>query len=176
MRLYRMSWSCFCLLDKLCLIPYDPLDYSPSGSSVDGIFQVRILEWVAISFSRGSSWPRDQTQVSHVVGRLTVWATREVLAIGRGVLISSFCCSCTQVGRVRFSLYDVHKALQFTVRQRGRVLWGKPLCRIIVTKAIKSKFKKQFPARSQNCLLWSRVRNGSCETQLGKSADSSMCM
>ena len=44
-----------------------------------GIFQARVLEWVAISFSRRSSWPRDRTQVSHIVGRhLTIWATREV--------------------------------------------------------------------------------------------------
>ena len=46
------------------------------GSSVHGIFQARILEWVAISFSRRSSWPRDWTQVSHIVGgHFTVWAT-----------------------------------------------------------------------------------------------------
>ena len=49
------------------------------GSSVHGIFQARILEWVAIFFSRGSSRPRDQTQVSRIAGRLlTIWATREV--------------------------------------------------------------------------------------------------
>ena len=48
------------------------------GSSIHGIFQARVLEWVAISFSRGSSWPRDWTQVSHVVDRrFTVWAARE---------------------------------------------------------------------------------------------------
>ena len=47
------------------------------GSSVHGIFQVRILEWVAVPFSRGS-WPRDQTQVSRTGGRFfTIWATRE---------------------------------------------------------------------------------------------------
>ena len=40
----------------------------------------RVLEWIAISFSRGSSWPRDRTQVSRIVGtRFTVWATREIL-------------------------------------------------------------------------------------------------
>ena len=56
----------------------DPVDCSPSGSSVRGILQARILEWVAISFSRGSSWPRDQNQVSHIAGRhFTLWATRE---------------------------------------------------------------------------------------------------
>ena len=38
------------------------MDYSPSGSSVYGILQVRMLEWVAIPFSRGSSWPRDALQ------------------------------------------------------------------------------------------------------------------
>ena len=43
-----------------------------------GILQARILEWVAVPSSRGSSQPRDQTQVSHIAGRdFTVWATRE---------------------------------------------------------------------------------------------------
>ena len=57
----------------------DPMDCSPSGfSSINGILQARMLEWVAIFFSRGSSWPRDQTQVSHTAGRLfTIRATKE---------------------------------------------------------------------------------------------------
>ena len=56
----------------------EPLDCSPPGSSVHGIFQARVLEWVAISFSRGSSWPRDRTWVSGITGRLfTIWATRD---------------------------------------------------------------------------------------------------
>jgi len=45
------------------------MDCSPSGSSVHGIFQARILEWVAISSSRGSSQPRDRTHVSCIAGR-----------------------------------------------------------------------------------------------------------
>ena len=58
----------------------DPMDCSPPGSSVHGIFRAWVLEWVAISFSRGSSQPRDRTRVSHILGRcFTVWATREVL-------------------------------------------------------------------------------------------------
>ena len=48
----------------------DPMDGSPPGSSVHGILQARILEWVAIPFSRGLSPPRDRTQVSHIAGRL----------------------------------------------------------------------------------------------------------
>ena len=57
----------------------EPMDCSLPGSSVHGIFQAIVLEWIAISFSRGSSWPRDRTQVSHIVGRrFTIWATSEV--------------------------------------------------------------------------------------------------
>ena len=62
-----------------CLILCDPMDCSLPGSSVHGIFQAIVLEWVAISFSRGSSWPRDRTRVSCIVDRrFTVWATGEV--------------------------------------------------------------------------------------------------
>ena len=52
------------LLSQSCPILWDPIDCSPPGSSVHGNFQTRILEWVAISFSRGSSQPSNQTQVS----------------------------------------------------------------------------------------------------------------
>ena len=56
----------------------DRMDCSPPGSSVHGMLQARILECVAISFSRGSSWPRDWTLVSCIAGRFfTIWATRE---------------------------------------------------------------------------------------------------
>ena len=56
----------------------DPVECSPPGSSVHGTLQARILEWVAISFSRGSSQPRDRTQVSRIAGRcFNLWATRE---------------------------------------------------------------------------------------------------
>ena len=56
-----------------CLTLFKPMDYT-----VHGIFQARILEWVAFSFSRRSSQPRDWTQVSCIVGRFfTSWATRE---------------------------------------------------------------------------------------------------
>ena len=51
------------LVAQICWTLHDPMDHSPLGSSVHGILQARILEWVAISFSTGCSWPRDQTQV-----------------------------------------------------------------------------------------------------------------
>ena len=68
----------------------DPMDCSLLGSSVHGIFQARVLEWVAISFSRGSSRPRNRTRVSRIAGRhCTVWTTREALSC-KWQLTSSF--------------------------------------------------------------------------------------
>ena len=56
----------------------DHMDFSRPGSSIHGIFQARVLEWAAISFSWESFQPRDQTWVSRIAGRrFTVWATRE---------------------------------------------------------------------------------------------------
>ena len=57
---------------RLC----DPMDCSTPGSSVHGILQARILGWVPISFSRGTSWPRDRTHVS-CTGIFTIWAIRK---------------------------------------------------------------------------------------------------
>ena len=59
-------WRVFVVVvySLLCLTVCNLMDYSPPGYSVHGISQARILEWVAISFSRGSSWPRDQTHFS----------------------------------------------------------------------------------------------------------------
>ena len=55
--------------DQSCLTLCDPMDCSPPGSSIRGIFHARELEWVAISFSRGSFWSRDQTPVARMAGR-----------------------------------------------------------------------------------------------------------
>ena len=65
----------------------DPVNYNLSGSSVLGILQARMLKWVAIPFFRGSSQPRDWTQVSYIAGRFfTVWATRQPKNTGVGSL------------------------------------------------------------------------------------------
>ena len=56
----------------------NPMGYSPPAFSVHGISQARVLEWVAISYSRGFSPPRDQTRVSYIAGGFfTVSATKE---------------------------------------------------------------------------------------------------
>ena len=77
-----------------CLTHFDPMDYNLPGSLVHGILQARILEWVvAMPFSGVSSWPRDWTQVSHIVGRFFIdWATREAAAAA-ALLLSLQSCS-----------------------------------------------------------------------------------
>ena len=59
----------YCLVPKSCPALCKPMDCSPPGSCVHGISQARILEWVAISCFRGSSWPSDWIQVSYIAGR-----------------------------------------------------------------------------------------------------------
>ena len=79
----NLAPACMGLVTQSRLTLCDPLDCNLPSSSVHGIFQARILEWVAIPFSRGSSWPRDQTRISCVSciagGFLTLWATGEAL-------------------------------------------------------------------------------------------------
>ena len=57
---HMMCCVCVCFVTQLCPALCDPMDCDPPGSSVHGILQARILEWVAISFSRGSPPPRDE--------------------------------------------------------------------------------------------------------------------
>ena len=72
---WKWKWSRSVVSNSLRLV-----DCSPPRSSVHGILQARILGWVAISFSRGSSQPRDRTQASHIAGRcFNLCATREAL-------------------------------------------------------------------------------------------------
>ena len=67
-----------CSVAKLCLTLCHPMDCSPPGSSVHRISQTRILEWVSISFSRGSSQPRDQSGISSIGRRVLYhWAMWE---------------------------------------------------------------------------------------------------
>ena len=86
--------SCGKLLQS-CLTLHDPMDYSMQGSSVHGFLQARILEWVAMTSSRVSYWPRDRTHVSSVscIGRQvlttsTTWeADNAVSYIGKATVI-----------------------------------------------------------------------------------------
>ena len=78
--LFVFQLCVYVLVAQSCPTLSNPMDCSPPGNSVHRILQARILEWVAISFPRGSSWPRDWTQVSHIAGRFfIIWATRQAL-------------------------------------------------------------------------------------------------
>ena len=68
-RVERRLQSCLCSVAQLYLILCGPMDCSPPGFSIYGIFQARILEWVAILYFGGSSQPRDRTCVSCIAGR-----------------------------------------------------------------------------------------------------------
>ena len=77
-RIYFMMLLVWKWKSLSCVWLYNPMDCSPPGSSVHGILQATILEWVAFPFSRGSSQPRNGTQVSRIEGIFfTSWATRE---------------------------------------------------------------------------------------------------
>ena len=66
------------------------MDFSLPGSSVQGILQARILEWIAVPFSRGSSQPKDTTQVFRIAGGFfNIWVTREAQEYWSGQLIPS---------------------------------------------------------------------------------------
>ena len=81
-----------CSVAQLCLTLWDPKVCSPPGSSVHGIFQARILDWVAISYSRGSSLPGDRTRVSCIC---CIWQADPLLLqhLGRPVYVHAFACS-----------------------------------------------------------------------------------
>ena len=69
-----------------------PWTCSPAGSSVQGILQARMLEWVAVSSAKGSSQPKDQTWVSHIAGRFfIIWTIREVLLYCSSSLFMRIC-------------------------------------------------------------------------------------
>ena len=93
---------------QLCLCPTlcNSMGCRLPGSSIHGILQARILEWVAILFSRGSSQPKDWTQVSHIAGGFfTVWATREAHWC---VLFDN--CHCWALWRTVIQLLDLFTA------------------------------------------------------------------
>ena len=110
---------CVCVCVCVWVVPscptlWDPSDCSLPDSSVHGILQVRILEWAAISYSRGSCWPRDQTQVSCIEGRFfTSQATREARVICTTYLLYNVCvCSVALVVSNSLQPYGPTRPLQ----------------------------------------------------------------
>ena len=94
----------------------------PMGYTVRGILQARILEWVAFPFSRGSSQPRDQTQVSRITGGFfTRWATREALPLGSYLLFLN-CATFPEKKNSQTINIQVSKLLSKSMRKIVSVL------------------------------------------------------
>ena len=95
-------------VSQSCPTLCDPADCNLLGFSIHGILQARILEWIVISFSRGSSWPRDQTWVSRIGGRhFNLWATREADVI---LELPCFFDDPTDVGNLISAFSDFSKS------------------------------------------------------------------
>ena len=116
---YTTIYNTFCTKLLSCVQLCDPMNCSPTGSSVHWILQARILEWVAYPFSRGSSQPRNQTWVSCIAGRFfTSWATKEALWSYRAsqfTVPSTFnfhhtCSYLYDVAEIFFSDWNEHRS------------------------------------------------------------------
>ena len=91
--------NCVCLVAQACPILPNPMDCSPPGSSVLGIFQARILEWVAISFSRGSSRPKDQASLSCIAGGFFTTEPPGTLICGVEAILGANRNECSYYGK-----------------------------------------------------------------------------
>ena len=120
------------LVTLSCLTLCEPKDCSPSGSSVHGTLHSRILEWVAIPFSRRSSQPRDQTQVSCIAGRFfTIWATGRTTGFYGLVLLLLLLshCSCVRLCvTLEMEAYQALLSLGFSRQEHwSRLLFPSPM-------------------------------------------------
>ena len=109
---YLVSVTGVCVCAQLCPTLFTSMDYSPSGSSVHGVFQARILELIAISSFRGSFWPRDQTHIScgSSIGSQVLyhWATLEA-------------CHRCEIGFIFISVVQVRKLILWEISHLSRV-------------------------------------------------------
>ena len=122
-----------------------PMDCSPPGSSVLEIFQARILEWVAVSFSRGSSQPRDQTRVSCTAGRFfTNWATREVMS---GECVISSVLSCRRKDLKRWSSVFCLFVLFYSDGINFQVVFGQSFWLRVLPSGTHNAQPRWMPAR-----------------------------
>ena len=117
------------------------MDCSPPGSSVHDIFQARVLEGVAISFSRASSWPRDRSLVFCIAGRcFTIWVTREQVpkpSQSSSLFLYLHCVNCLPV---KFTCW-----LSFSIFYIENLLWSGHHHLIILFKNVAMTFIVNFP-------------------------------
>ena len=123
------------------------MDFSLPGSSVHGIFQATVLEWFAISFSRGSSRPRDWTQVSRIVSRrFTAWATRKAhrgvqsSIIFHGILVLISLCTRAGVSLTYSKIYSWLKG--YTIFNFHRCYTNWCVCMVNVRVSVACEFSR----------------------------------
>ena len=131
---------CYLVMYWLC----DPIDCSLPGSSVHGISQARILEWVAISFSRGFSQHRDWTQVSCIAGRfITIWDTREALNSSVSSSVAQFCWTLTPWTEARQATLSITNSRSLLKLMSSSSWWCHPT---ISSSVLSSYCLQSFPA------------------------------
>ena len=110
------------LVAQSCLTLWHPMDCSLPASSVHRIFQARVLEWVAIPFSRGSSWPRDWTWVSCIASRfLTIWVHRNE---GQFSSVAQSCPTLCDPMDCSLPGSSVHRIFQARVLEWGAIAFS----------------------------------------------------
>ena len=146
---------------QLCPPLCNSMDCSPPGSSVHEILQGRRLEWVAMPFSKGSSWPRHQTHVSWVscIGR---WVLSHKRHLGRtGGLISSVKCSIRRI-------IIIMKLMKSSNTARIHASWGSEMYLMNnYLYSFRSVTKSQWP----QCNMWTLsypTKNRTCTPCIGR--------
>ena len=120
MQIYWWKWSRSVVSDSL-----QPVDCSPPSSSVHRILQARILEWVAISLSRGSSRPRDRTQVAHIAGRrFNLCTTREACIFWAAYWFSCWSCSPSYLFQINIKYVENEKEHRLTSIAENCSFWN----------------------------------------------------
>ena len=118
------------LVTQSCPTLCNSMDCSLPGSSVYETFQARVLEWVAISFFRGSSQLRDQTWLSHIVGRcFTIWATRGIYSGEDGYKVQPVPVT-TSISRVKV-MFCCDSWGRKESDMTERLIWSDLICSLI---------------------------------------------
>ena len=139
------------LVTQLCPTIFDPIDCSPPGSSVHGILQARILQWVAIPFSRGSFQSKDWTPVSFIACRFfTIWDTREASVC---VCVCVCVCACVHVKLLQSCPTLCNPMDPMDCSPPGSSVHGNLQTRILEWIAMPSSKGSSQP-RHRTCLLW----------------------